>query len=134
MFNMLFNFVATVTADPCTKHQFLGLVPWYQYLTVKQVNTGSTTICGVDSFNLIGINGGKSDLPLVALAVVDDLVRIAGMVAVGVVIYGGVQYATSQGNPEQTARAQSTIINALVGLIVAVIAVGVISFLGSKLS
>lgn len=42
----------------------------------------------------------------------------AGLVAVAYLIIGGYQYITSQGNPDATATAKSTIINAIIGLIV----------------
>lgn len=109
------------------KPTFLGLVPWYQYLKLNGA-------CQVNQFHLLSGSGSSSDLPLVLLAIVDDLLRITGLVAVIFVIYGGVTYATSQGNPDQTSRAQSTIINALVGMAVALIAVTAVSFLGSSLS
>jgi MFS superfamily sulfate permease-like transporter len=69
---------------------------------------------------------------LVLAAVVDDVLRIAGIVAVAFVIYGAVQYITSQGDPESTAHARTTIINALIGLAVAIIAVSLVGFLGTE--
>ena len=74
-----------------------------------------------------------SDLPLVLLAVVDDLLRIAGLVAVVFVIVGGIQYTTSQGNPDATAKAQSTVLNALIGLVIALFAVAFVTYLGKAL-
>jgi hypothetical protein len=104
-------------------HSFLGMVPWYQYLTLDDD-------CGVTDFTVLG---SGSDLPLVILAIVQDLITIAGLIAVIFVVYGGVMYITSQGNPDQTSKAQSTIINAVAGLVVAVVAVVFVSFLGNRL-
>ena len=59
---------------------------------------------------------------------------IAGIVAIGFVVYGGILYVTSQGSPDQTQKAQSTIQNALIGLVIAMIAVAVVSFLGNKIA
>jgi hypothetical protein len=67
------------------------------------------------------------------LAVVDDLLRIAGIVAVAFVLYGAFRYTASQGDPEQTGKAQSTIINALIGMAVATVAIAFISFLGDQI-
>ena len=86
--------------------------------------------CSIKSFKFLG---SSSDMPLILLAVVDDLLRIAGIVAVGFVIYGAFQFIASQGNPEGTAKAQSTVINALLGLAVAIAAITFVSFLGDKL-
>ncbi len=114
-------------ADTC-KPTFLGLIPWYQYL-----NVGSPPNCDIQHFTIFPGSGNSSDVPLVLVAIIDDLLRIAGMVAVAFVIVGAVKYIMSQGNPEDTSSAQATIINALVGLAITVVAVAMVSFLGNKL-
>lgn len=107
---------------------FLGLEPWYHYLTVQYDKT--TKACEVTSFQLLGSHSG---ILLVLLAVVDDLLRIAGLVAVFFVIYAGIRYITSQGSPDQTSQALSTLINALIGLAIALVAIGLVSYLGSQI-
>lgn len=117
--------------DLCPKENLLGIfVPWYQYLTVEKDSTNS---CAVKEFNLLPGGGEKSDFPLVLLAIVDDMLRLAGLAAVIFVIYGGIMYATSQGVPEATAKAQSTVINALIGLVVALFAVVFVTYVGRAL-
>lgn len=116
----------------CKKPRLLGVfIPWYEYLDVQKDDTGA---CSVTDFNLLPKNGKSSDVPLVLLAIVDDLLRIAGLVAVIFVIYGGVQYATSQGSPDATAKAQSTVLYALIGLVIALVAVTFVTFLGRALT
>jgi len=128
----------------CTKNTFLGLVPWYQYLNLQEVPTDDTSgagsgVCQITNFNdaYQGSDGADKSLNpflLVGLAIVDDLLRIAALVAVGYVIYGGFNYMTSNGSPDGTKRAQQTIINALVGLALAVTAAAIVAFIGNKLS
>lgn len=123
----MFNNLILLFADACDKSGgFLGLVPWYHYITLSSG-------CEVRDFNLLPSGGQPSDVPLVLLALVDDLLRIAGILAVGFVIYGGIQFIGSQGNPEQTSKARSTIINALLGLALAMVAVAFVSYLGNRL-
>ncbi|SRR6266568_4694154 len=116
-------------ADTCTSGTFFLLPTWYEYL-VKAGRMGidpQTQTCGLlGDFNY-------SDLSLIGLAVLDILLRIGGMVAIGYIIYGGIQYVTSQGEPDKTSHAQSTIINALVGLGITVIAAAIVSFIGNSL-
>lgn len=127
---------------------FFGLVPWYKYIRgefkyteskMTQLNRGSGN-CEIKCFNILSSpvanDCGKksSDIPYVLLAIVDNVLRIAGLVAVAFVLIGSVKYIASQGNPEDTANAQSTIINALIGLAVAIVAVSLISFIGSRIS
>jgi hypothetical protein len=110
----------------CADKDFLGLVPWYHYLQVTYDAT--TKSCDVQFTNVLG---GHSGILLVLLAVVDDLLRIAGVVAIGFIVYAGARYIMSNGAPDETAKAQSTIINALIGLGIAMAAIGLVSFLGS---
>ncbi|MFA5004364.1 MAG: hypothetical protein WC498_03780 [Candidatus Saccharimonadales bacterium] len=124
-------FIQTFAAG-CAKPTFLGLVPWYQYLQLDK--SAVTNHCEVTSFNdTVHVLGSQSPFLLIGLAILDDLVRIAGLVAVGFVIYGGIQYITSQGSPDSTKRAQQTIVNALVGVTLAIVASVLVSFIGNKL-
>ncbi len=126
MLNTLLSIVAT---DACDKSgDFFGLLPWYHYLP-----PGDFSGCDLVNFNFLPSSSVASDVPLVMLAVIDDLLRIAGIVAIAFVIVGSVRYITSQGNPEQTAQAQSTIINALIGTAIAIAAATFVGFVGSQL-
>lgn len=102
-------------AIPCGGRSFLGFPHWYDY------------VCGreFDFFR---------DLPLIGLAVVDILLRIVGMVAIGFVVFGAIKYVVSQGEPDKVAEAKGTIINALVGMVIAALAVAVVSFIGSRVN
>lgn len=122
---------------------FLGLKPWFAYLpassfdqTVDSYDSGTQTYsCSITNFSLFGdsATGKKSDLLPVFLVVIDDLMRIIGLVAVAYVIIGGIQYVTSQGEPDRTKHAQETIINALIGLAIAIVAASVVSFIGNRI-
>lgn len=101
---------------------FFGLPPWNQYINggacdEPELNTPQ------ELFNAA---------PLIGLALLDILLRIAGVAAVFFIIYGGIQYITSQGG-DGVKNGQATIINALVGLIIAMISVAFVSFLGRSL-
>lgn len=132
------TFAANAPASTaCKKSDFFGLKPWYQYLD-KEFDHAANSSCDLKCFNVFPVENGnndcgqnQSDIPLVLLAVIDDLLRIAGIVAVAYVIFGGFKYVSSQGNPEDTSKAQGTIINALIGMAVATVALLVVSFIGN---
>lgn len=109
----------------CQGNEFFGLIPWWQYLP----NSDFDNNCNIVSFDVLH----GSDIPLVLLAVVDDLLRVAALVAIAFVIYGAVKYTTSQGDPESASKAQSTIINALIGLVIALISIAFVSFISNQL-
>ncbi|MEK7594234.1 MAG: hypothetical protein AAB436_01185 [Patescibacteria group bacterium] len=129
---MINSLISIVAADTCQKGgDFFGLVPWYHYMKASSFDK-----CEIVSFNIlpgVGAKGEPSDIPLVLLAVTDDLLRIAGLVAIAFIIVGAVQYIKGQGSAEDSARAQSTIVNALIGLAISITAVAFVSFLGAKI-
>lgn len=138
MINLLFIFAAS-NAEQCAQHSsFFGLKPWYFYLPDDrfypvdyEVGGKFTELrCMVKDLNILPGANNQSDIPLILLAVADDLLRIAGLVAVAFVIVGAVKLIISQGNPEDTANAQSTIINALIGLAVAIVSVAFVALIG----
>lgn len=130
MIPAILSFFSDVPAgDPCV-HSFLGLTPWYQYLNLRPFPD-----CSVYFVNGNGLvsSSNWAELWLIAIALLDDLLKVAGVVALAFVIYGGFRYVTSQGNPEHTKNALSTIIDALIGLAIAAVATAVVDFLGTKL-
>lgn len=127
--SLFMQFAAQSAADACRGGNFFGLRTWFHYLP----NENFDDKCDIAKFTFLPGGDDNSDVPLVLLAIVDDLLRIAGMVAVGFVIVGAIQYISSQGSPDKTAQAQSTIINALIGLAIAIISVAFVSFMGNRL-
>lgn len=59
---------------------------------------------------------------------------LAGVAAVIIIIIAGIQYITSAGSPEQTARAKKTITNAVVGLILVIFAYAIVSFIVEQIT
>jgi hypothetical protein len=121
--SLISHFADAATKAACSTHAFFVFDPWWKYLDVKKDSTG---LCQV-------VFDFPYDLTLVALAILDMLLRLAGLIAVAYVIYGGIQYVTSQGEPEGIKNAQNTIINALIGLAITLMAAATISFIGARL-
>lgn len=114
----------TVFAAACKPTQgFLGFPTWYKYLDgVKDSTTG---VCGPQLSAL-------SDVWLVIAALIEIMLRVAALMAVAFVIYGGVSYMTSQGEPDKTSKARHTIINALIGLVIAITAGVLVGFIAGR--
>lgn len=112
------------SAENCgqTSGGFLGFPTWYKYLNP----TFDGTECKLD----VTFPGA---IPKILLAVVEIALRIGGVVAFGYVIYGGFKFILSNGEPDRAASARNSIINALVGLVIAIIAIGVVNFIGSTI-
>jgi hypothetical protein len=115
----------TFFAAACNKSvTFFGLPVWYKYL---QTGTDALGNCTIQITR-------PMDYTLIALAVIDILLRLAGMVAVGFIIYGGFQYVLSQSEPDRTKKAQDTIVNALIGLAIVAVSVAIVAFAGRRLT
>lgn len=101
---------------------FFQLPTWYKYLP----GTCADGLTLPPNYNIV------DGIPLILLAVLEIALRIAGLVAVIFVVYGGVTYVISQGEPDKVAQAKGTIINALAGLLIATFAVAIVSFIGNQ--
>ncbi|MGI9027277.1 MAG: pilin [Candidatus Saccharimonadales bacterium] len=105
------------TANACNT-SFFGFPKWDKYL--EKVETCAPKL------NSLG------DIWLILLAIIELLLRVAILVAIAFVMIGGFKYITSQANPEKTTRAKNTVIDGLVGLVIAIIATAVVSFIAGR--
>lgn len=124
----------TYFAAACDSAQnFFALPTWYKYLQ----SAGYLKYSDVSNSCEVQIEAAQFDFhvfTLIGLGVLDIMIRVAGLVAVGFVIFGATQYITSKGEPDKAKKALGTIINALVGLAIAVVAAAAVSFIGSEIS
>lgn len=126
MLTLLLSYFA---AGTCTERVIFGIPTWYRYLLKNKLmsvdpNTGRCEISDKLAFQ---------DISLVGLALVDIALHIAALVAVGYVLYGGIQFITAQGEADHIKKARQTIINALIGLVIALISTGLVSFIGTQI-
>jgi len=126
--------VAAARPELCRQNSvtFLGLPTWYKYLNPTFVADPDgagpkTSDCQLNT-------AFPGSIGLVLLAVVEILLRIAALAAVVFIIYGAFQYLISQGEPDKTKSARQTILNALIGLVIATLAIVIVNFVGARLS
>ena len=124
----MFNFISLLAAS-CTPKGggFLGFPTWYKYLGgVSSPNgAGNATVC-------LPKVGALSDIWLVVAALIEILLRLAGLAAIIYVVYGGFQYVTSQGEPDKASRARQTLLNALIGLVIAISAAILVTYVAGR--
>lgn len=75
----------------------------------------------------------KNSLFVLIGNVVNLLITIAGVIAVIMIIIGGIRYATSAGDAGQAKSARDTIIYAVAGLVVAIMSFAIVNFVLSYL-
>lgn len=95
------------------------------------------------SANADGSGGNSSSLcgaaiqdeaPDIVKNVINVILIILGMVAVIMIIIGGIRYTTSNGDSSQIKSAKDTILYAVVGLVVAIFAFAIVNFILERLS
>lgn len=65
--------------------------------------------------------------------IIDFMLFAVGLVAVIMIIYGGIQYTTSAGDSGKIASAKNTIIYSIVGLVVAILAYAIVNLVVSSI-
>lgn len=81
-----------------------------------------------DGINAIGNTGGGTDLTVVFKTIVNVLLYIIGAVSVIMIVIGAIKYVTSNGDGSAVTSAKNTILYAVIGLIVAVLAYAIVNF------
>jgi len=119
--------------------KFFGLPTWYKYLEFENQNCEIKIKERIVEYDSKGrVKKVKDQISFTAIwlilfAVVEIMLRLAGFLAFVFVLMGGFKYVLSQGNPEKTANALQTIKNALIGVIIAIVASQLVSFLVGRL-
>jgi hypothetical protein len=107
----------------------------FKVILFQIFSTGSASvICpdsssGTCSTGLPSVNGGSSELQ----TVLQIIFGVIAALSVLFVMIGGLRFVLSTGNPENVAKARETIIYALVGLVISLIAEGIVTFVIHKI-
>lgn len=121
-FFKIFSVIDSACQTSISNHSFLGIPPWYRYLDARESNQCTPELTGINDIWLIG------------LALIEILTRIAVFAAIGFLVYGGLKYSASRGNVEKVNDAKSTVIDALTGLVISIVATAVVSFVAGSFS
>lgn len=74
------------------------------------------------------------DIKTVIKNVTNMALFIIGVAAVIVIIYSGIQFIIAAGNPQTVSKAKTTLIYAIVGLVVAIMAYAIVNFVIDNLA
>lgn len=112
---------------------FFGIPTWYKYLEVKEVLVRGIRTCEIQSNVFKNDTLDLNIVLLIGFGILDILLRVGALVAVGFIMYAGVQYVSAQGEPDKAKKALGTIINALIGLGITIVAAAAVSFVGHRI-
>lgn len=118
------NIIITITA-------MLGiaLLP-FTFVSAASTSCSDAVSCiqsGSDGVNNSG-SGSADELPDRIKTIVNILLFLLGAIAVIMIIIGGIRYATSNGDAGSVKGAKDTILYAVIGLVVAILAYAIVNF------
>lgn len=67
------------------------------------------------------------------IGIINAVIGVIGLVAVIVIIAGGVTYMTSSGDPQKVKKAKDTILYGIIGMIVCALAFAIVNFVISNI-
>ncbi len=104
----------------------IALVPSYTVTAspASEVRSGVTAAGG----------GGEPTLGSRVQTVVNILLYVLGVIAVIMIVVGGIRYTTSNGDSSNIKAAKDTILYAVVGLVVAIMAYAIVNFVVTAFS
>lgn len=121
---------------------------------VKDLNTGATPTSGWVDCGPVG-DGGKHvqakniswcaqapnyaankdscqsgrDVNTIVRTIIQVVIYVVGLLAVVMIIIGGIMYSTSAGDPGKVKKAKDTIMYGIIGLVIAVLAFAIVNFI-----
>ena len=84
--------------------------------------------CGQNKDSAVCQAQGTDDATSIIEIVVNTMIFLLGAIAVVMIVIGGIRYATSGGDASGIKGAKDTILYAIVGLVVAILAYAIVNF------
>lgn len=100
---------------------FLGFPYWYSRLprnadcTLKSPDTSTNP------------NALSKFIWQIVLNIIEIALRAIAFIAFGFILFGGFQFISSLGKPDGMAKARTTILNAVIGMVIAIGSVGIVN-------
>jgi hypothetical protein len=120
-FGLLMAAPQTAAAIDKSCPTFMVFKAWYCGLADSNGDIGPVTTDGSSGTKL------SVFIWTIVANVIDDVFRLVGLVAAGYIIWGGYQYMLARGDSSKIANAKNTIMRAITGLIIAILASAIVN-------
>jgi len=120
---------APATEADCSK-PILGIPTWFNGLVKLEQDGGGNITCAIKSpkdLDPTGDSGLSKFIWRVVLNVIDMALRLVAWIAAGMMIFGGFKMITSDGAADKAAQGRKTLLNAAIGLVIAIGSVGLVN-------
>lgn len=122
------------TAKKTLTHAFIGLaIAMSSYTIMSTIRIALLGTSGKFDCDILKGGGSCADPTEVIKNTIEWAIGIAGLVAAVFVVYGGIAYITSAGDPSKLQKAKQTIIYALIGLAIVGLAEIITAFVSNTI-
>mgnify|MGYP001019427279 CR=1 FL=1 len=111
----------------------LLMVPVVALAVAPAANADYSLQGGADDAKGNGMKDGVGDANSLVKDVVNIILWIVGILSVIMLVWGGIKYTTSAGDSNKVTSAKNTIIYAVIGLIIAILAYAIVNFVIEKI-
>ncbi len=111
------------SAGPCVE-RLLTFPTWYKGLTEMR---GGDCVIKSPGTDLSGF------VWKIVLNIIEIALQLVAYIAVGFIIYGGFQYIVSGESSDGMGKAKTTILNAIIGLVIAIFSVAIVNIAGGAI-
>lgn len=109
---------STVSAD--CEARVLGVPPWYRGLT-----NGIDGDCAIKNPNEVG--GLSNFIWKIAFNIIEMALVVVVYIAIGFIMYGGFVWIAGGARPDLVAKGRKALLNAVVGLIISMVAIALVN-------
>lgn len=118
---------AATSGGDCGQQGVLGFPLWYRGLASQDSEGNCNIETPTSSDDISGF------ISQIALNVLEIALVATAYVSVFFIMFGGFKFIVSRGNPDASAKARSTILYAVIGLVVSIAAASAVNFIVSNL-
>ncbi len=123
-----------------TKQRFAGILAVFTFILIGTFSVVAPAhaadvfqgCSGLDAESTVCANKGDKAQPMITI-VINTILIILGIIAVIMIIIGGIRYTISGGDASSVKDAKNTILYAVVGLVIAILAFAIVNFVIARL-
>jgi hypothetical protein len=104
-------------AAACAPPRLLTFPAWYRGLQRPDCTIKSPADAG----------GISTFIWSIVLNIIEIMLQAVGYISVGFIIYGGFKFILGTGTPDTVVKARTTILNAVIGLVISIASVGIVN-------
>ena len=127
---------AAATPDPICDASLLGIPAWYNGLAAPDESVDNAEPDSKPSCSIVSPSNSDdltSFIWHIVLNVIDMMLVVVAYIASGFIMYGGFLWLTGGARPDMVAKGRKTILNAVIGLIIAMGAIALNNLLFKSL-